>query len=262
MHFASLKKNGELERALLFFITAIITWHRSLGFAVSTILRQGASCHNADAQICYRNRTRVHESKVSISSATRRDGLRRRSPADDLLPLRTAILPGLDPRSLPVGRAGVNLLGISDAAERIGFRSLAVRLSFKRLRDEAPLPCIAHWEGDHFIVVYEITRNKVRVADPAAGMIDYSHEEFLRGQFSAGFRADGKQHRHFPAGRNHAGISGAKFPARRRRSRHNAGYILLQLPSPASATSLPSAHRHGCRSFAGIGRAVPFAGNR
>jgi ATP-binding cassette, subfamily B, bacterial len=79
-----------------------------------------------------------------------------------------------------VGRAGVNLLGISEAAERVGLRSLAVRLSFKRLRDDAPLPCIAHWEGEHFVVIYEITRHKVRVADPAAGLIDYSHEEFLR----------------------------------------------------------------------------------
>ena len=77
-----------------------------------------------------------------------------------------------------VGRSGVNLLGISDAAERLGLRSLAVRLSFKRLRDDAPLPCIVHWENEHFVVVYEITRNKVRVADPAAGLIDYTHEEF------------------------------------------------------------------------------------
>ena len=79
-----------------------------------------------------------------------------------------------------VGRSGVNLLGISEAAERLGLRSLAVRLSFKRLRDDAPLPCIAHWEGEHFVVIYEITRHKIRVADPAAGLIDYTHEEFLR----------------------------------------------------------------------------------
>ncbi|MFN2475481.1 MAG: peptidase domain-containing ABC transporter [Chthoniobacterales bacterium] len=79
-----------------------------------------------------------------------------------------------------VGRSGVNLLGISEAAERLGLRSLPVRLAFDRLRDEVPLPCIAHWEGDHFVVVYEITRHKVRVADPAAGLIDYTHEEFIR----------------------------------------------------------------------------------
>ncbi len=79
-----------------------------------------------------------------------------------------------------IGKGGVNLLGISEAAEKLGLHSLAVRLSFRRLRDEAPLPCIAHWQGDHFVVVYAVTRNKVRVADPAVGLIDYTYEEFLR----------------------------------------------------------------------------------
>ena len=79
-----------------------------------------------------------------------------------------------------IGKGGVSLLGISEAAEKIGLRSLAVRLSYARLRDEAPLPCIAHWQSDHFVVVYEFTRNKVRVADPAHGLVDYSPEEFIR----------------------------------------------------------------------------------
>ncbi len=79
-----------------------------------------------------------------------------------------------------IGKGGVNLAGISEAAEKLGLRSLPVRLSFKRLRDEAPLPCIAHWQHDHFVVVYEITKTKVRVADPAYGLIDYSHAEFVR----------------------------------------------------------------------------------
>ena len=79
-----------------------------------------------------------------------------------------------------IGKGGVSLLGISEAAEKVGLRSLAVRLSYLRLRDEAPLPCIAHWQADHFVVVYEFTRNKVRVADPAHGLVDYSPEEFIR----------------------------------------------------------------------------------
>ncbi len=79
-----------------------------------------------------------------------------------------------------IGRGGVNLLGISEAAERLGLRSLAVRLTFRRLRDEAPLPCIAHWQNDHFVVVYAITKKKVRVADPAYGLVDYDHAEFIR----------------------------------------------------------------------------------
>ena len=79
-----------------------------------------------------------------------------------------------------IGKGGVSLLGISQAAEKVGLRSLAVRLSYVRLRDEVPLPCIAHWQNDHFVVVYEFTRTKVRVADPACGLVDYTPEEFIR----------------------------------------------------------------------------------
>ena len=80
-----------------------------------------------------------------------------------------------------IGKGGVNLLGITEAAERLGLRALAVRLPFRRLRDEAPLPCIVHWQGDHFIVVHKITARKVCVADPAWGLVEYAHPEFLRG---------------------------------------------------------------------------------
>ncbi len=80
-----------------------------------------------------------------------------------------------------IGKGGVSILGISEAAEKIGFRCLAVRLPFGRFREEAPLPCIAHWQHDHFVVVYEVTRRKVRVADPAHGLVDYTHEEFIAG---------------------------------------------------------------------------------
>ena len=50
-----------------------------------------------------------------------------------------------------ISRLGVSMLGISEAAEKIGLRSLGVRLPWTRLRDEAPLPCIAHWEQKHFV---------------------------------------------------------------------------------------------------------------
>lgn len=80
-----------------------------------------------------------------------------------------------------IGRGGVSLLGITEAAERLGLRSLAVNLAFKVLREEVPLPCIAHWEQNHFVVVCEITRDKVVVADPARGRITYSHAEFCQG---------------------------------------------------------------------------------
>lgn len=78
-----------------------------------------------------------------------------------------------------ITREGVSLLGISDAAEAIGFRTMGARLSFSQLREEAVLPCIAHWRQNHFVVVYKITDKLVYVADPAEGIIRYSHDEFV-----------------------------------------------------------------------------------
>jgi ATP-binding cassette subfamily B protein len=44
-----------------------------------------------------------------------------------------------------IGKDGVNLLGIAQAAEGIGFRTLAVKITLEKLQKEAPLPCIVHW---------------------------------------------------------------------------------------------------------------------
>jgi ATP-binding cassette, subfamily B, bacterial len=85
-----------------------------------------------------------------------------------------------------IGREGVSLLGISDGAESIGFRTLAAKLPYDKLAEEVSFPCIAHWNQSHFIVVYGIRRNKVTVADPAKGIIKYTREEFLRGWKSNG----------------------------------------------------------------------------
>ena len=57
-----------------------------------------------------------------------------------------------------ITREGVSLLGISDAAESIGFRTRGMKLAWEQLRDEATLPCIVHWAQRHFVVVYKITK--------------------------------------------------------------------------------------------------------
>lgn len=75
---------------------------------------------------------------------------------------------------------GVSLQGISHAAESIGFRTAGVRLSFDKLREEVPLPCIIHWNQGHFVVVYKVKKNKVFVADPDSGLITYNKNEFLK----------------------------------------------------------------------------------
>lgn len=84
-----------------------------------------------------------------------------------------------------IGREGVSLLGISDAAEQMGFRTIGVKISFEKLVSEAPLPCIVHWYQRHFIVVYRIRKNKVYVADPASGLLTYSEPEFKKGWLAA-----------------------------------------------------------------------------
>lgn len=83
-----------------------------------------------------------------------------------------------------ITREGVSLLGISDAAESIGLRSTGVKITWEQLRDEASLPCIVHWNQQHFVVVYRIARRRGRwwvwVSDPAQGLLKYDEEQFRR----------------------------------------------------------------------------------
>ncbi|MDH6311012.1 ABC-type bacteriocin/lantibiotic exporter with double-glycine peptidase domain [Dysgonomonas sp. PF1-14] len=59
-----------------------------------------------------------------------------------------------------ITRRGVSMLGISDAAEAIGFRTNGVKITFDQLASEKPLPCILHWNQSHFVVCYDIKRKK------------------------------------------------------------------------------------------------------
>ena len=112
-------------------------------------------------------------------------------------------------------RAGVSMLGISDAAEKLGFKTMPARLNFEKLVNEVPLPCIVHWRQEHFVVVYDIkvkgvkgkglkvkevkgedgTENSyghtvlrssglVKVADPGHGLIKFTVEEFCNNWLS------------------------------------------------------------------------------
>ncbi|QBO59575.1 Lactococcin-G-processing and transport ATP-binding protein LagD [Chryseobacterium salivictor] len=78
-------------------------------------------------------------------------------------------------------REGSSLLGLSDAAENLGFRSLGVQVDFNTLVEEVPLPCIVHWNKQHFVVVYKIDKTgKVYISDPSYGLITYEKEEFIK----------------------------------------------------------------------------------
>ncbi|MFA5326239.1 MAG: peptidase domain-containing ABC transporter [Prolixibacteraceae bacterium] len=78
-----------------------------------------------------------------------------------------------------ITREGVSLLGLSDAAETIGYRTIGARITFEQLT-EAPKPCVVHWDQDHFVVVYKFRKGKVYVADPAFGLVEYSETEFKK----------------------------------------------------------------------------------
>ncbi len=84
-----------------------------------------------------------------------------------------------------ITRGGVSLLGISDAAESIGLKTLGTRITFDQLFKEVPLPCIVHWNQNHFIVVVKVSKRRVLVADPALGMVTYTLQEFSKGWISA-----------------------------------------------------------------------------
>jgi ATP-binding cassette subfamily B protein len=83
-----------------------------------------------------------------------------------------------------VDREGVSLMSIADAAERIGIHTLGVKVTYERMIDDLPLPCVAHWRQIHFIVVHKISKTHVWIADPAAGKFKITKEEFLNGWVS------------------------------------------------------------------------------
>ncbi len=108
-------------------------------------------------------------------------------------------------------REGSSLLGISEAAEKMGFRSLGIKASLEKL-DEAPLPCVLHWNKNHYVVLYRIRRKRklfknlpfgfdqgtverslsgverslsgvemtYYISDPAHGLLKYTQQEFLK----------------------------------------------------------------------------------
>ena len=90
-------------------------------------------------------------------------------------------------------REGVSMLSVSDTAEEIGFKSIGVKLSWFQLEKKVPLPCIIHWNQNHFVVVYKIKNNIVYISDPAMGLVEYTYEEFLRYWFSTNGQNNQKQ---------------------------------------------------------------------
>ncbi len=71
---------------------------------------------------------------------------------------------------------GVSLLGISEAAKSLGYETVAARATLAMLTKNK-LPCILHWNQNHFVVLYRVKRkNTFCVADPGKGLVEYGAE--------------------------------------------------------------------------------------
>ena len=91
-----------------------------------------------------------------------------------------------------ITRQGVSMLGISDAAESIGMHTQGVRITLEQLIEDVPLPCILHWNQNHFVVCYKISNRKrglrvksamterFYIADPAGQKYVMNREEFSK----------------------------------------------------------------------------------
>ncbi|WP_337043552.1 peptidase domain-containing ABC transporter [Emticicia sp. 17c] len=89
-----------------------------------------------------------------------------------------------------ISRSGASMVNLSLAAEKVGFRTLMVKINYDKLTQEAPLPCILHWNQEHYVVLYDYVRKfswsrlkfeeRLIVADPGHGLVSLDKEVFLK----------------------------------------------------------------------------------
>lgn len=84
-----------------------------------------------------------------------------------------------------ITKNGVSLLGLSEAAEKVGFKTLVAKLTYKQLIEQAPLPCILHWNQEHFVVLYDIEKknlfrseDKLVIGDPGHNLVRVHKDVF------------------------------------------------------------------------------------
>lgn len=88
-----------------------------------------------------------------------------------------------------ITKEGVSLLGICEAAENIGYKTTAIKLEIKEFSKEL-LPCILHWNQNHFVVLHKISKNIItgkityKIADPGHGFVSLNDEKFNKSWLS------------------------------------------------------------------------------
>ncbi len=79
-----------------------------------------------------------------------------------------------------ITKDGVSFLGLSEAAESLGFRTVGVKVTLSMLEENVPLPCIVHWRQKHFVVIHKIKNGQVYIADPSTGAVKLTRAELIR----------------------------------------------------------------------------------
>ncbi|MDQ6622457.1 MAG: peptidase domain-containing ABC transporter [Verrucomicrobiota bacterium] len=72
---------------------------------------------------------------------------------------------------------GTSLKAICRAANELGLAARALKISLRNLAS-MPLPAIIHWEGNHWMVLFDVNEKYVRVADPAVGIRRIPRKDF------------------------------------------------------------------------------------
>jgi ATP-binding cassette subfamily B protein len=84
-------------------------------------------------------------------------------------------------------KEGTSMLELHDAAKSLDFNTMGVRITYDKLRDEVLMPCILHWRGNHFVVLYKIKKKSTEdilcIADPAIGLKEYTKKYFCENWF-------------------------------------------------------------------------------
>lgn len=86
-------------------------------------------------------------------------------------------------------KIGSTMLSLSEAAESLGFRTRGAHLTYEELSKEAILPCILHWDQNHYAIAIDFPKNqnKIKIADPAKGLLTLTKKEFLEHWISTGY---------------------------------------------------------------------------
>lgn len=147
-----------------------------------------------------------------------------------------------------ITRQGVSMLGISDAAESIGMRTQGVRISLQQLVEDVPLPCILHWNQNHFVVLYNVKKKRkvfsktaedytFSISDPAKGKYPIDKAGFEKCWIST--KEEGSWVRSIVG--SHTRISRAH---RRSGTAKEKPLFLSAIPVPVQVTVVPACNRN------------------